>query len=178
MIAKILSAGSGGQGVLTMGNILANAAMLQDLFVTFLPEYGAAMRGGTANCTVTVSDNDIASPVASSPDIVVALNGPSAIKFLNKLQPGGEMLYNSNVVDSLPIRGDLQLLPVPAIDIARDLGNERSSNMVMLGALIKHINIIDVEMLYQSIEILLSSKKKLVDISKKAVEKGYTGFPF
>ncbi len=176
MIAKILMAGSGGQGVLTVGNILANAAMMEDFFVTYLPSYGAAMRGGTANCTVSVSDEEIASPVSSMPDIVIAMNQPSVLTFINRLESGGQMIYNSNLVDTIPYRGDLQVFPVPVNDIAKELGNERSANMVVLGSFIKFFGIIKLETVIASIEYMLGSKKKLIDMSITAVRAGYDRF--
>ncbi len=89
MLLKLLIAGSGGQGVLTMGNVLGNAAMLDDYYVTYLPSYGAAMRGGTANCTLCISDEEMASPVASTPDMLVAMNQPSLMAFISRLEAGG-----------------------------------------------------------------------------------------
>ncbi|MCP4753268.1 MAG: 2-oxoacid:ferredoxin oxidoreductase subunit gamma [Proteobacteria bacterium] len=178
MIAKLLFAGSGGQGVLTMGNVLGNAAMLEDFHVTFLPEYGAAMRGGTANCTVCISDDEIASPVASVPDVVVSMNQPSVLTFINKLQPGGQLLYNSSIVDTVPVRGDIDLLPVPASQLAQEMGNARSTNMIVLGSFIKLTNIIKVETVNRSVEMLMGKKKKLVEASIKAISIGFEGFPF
>ncbi len=178
MITKILCSGSGGQGVLTFGNILANAAMLEDYYVTFLPSYGAAMRGGTANCTVCISDSEIASPVASAPDIVVAMNQPSVMKFINSLDPGGMIIYNSSLTDTVPIRGDLEIFPVPANDLAIELGNERSANMVMIGSFLKLTNLLKIDTVNRSIEMLMGTKKKLVDISRKVVSEGYKRFPF
>lgn len=178
MLVKILFAGSGGQGVLTMGNILGNAAMFEDFHVTYLPAYGAAVRGGTANCTICISDEEIASPVASVPDFVVALNHPSAAAFSTRLEPGGQMLYNSDLVGELISRGDITMFPVPANEIAKGLGNERSANMVMLGAFIKLTNALKVDSVYKSVEYMLGAKKKLVEITNRAVEEGYNGFPF
>lgn len=176
MLVKILLAGSGGQGVLTTGNVLGNAAMLEGFNVVFLPTYGAAMRGGTANCTVSISDEEIASPVASSPDFVVAMNQPSAHTFINRLEPGGQLIYNSNLVESIPYRGDVDLFPVPVNDIARELGNERGANIVILGALIKLTKVVKVESVYQSMDIMFSQKKKLLEVSKKAFMEGYERF--
>ncbi len=178
MITKILCSGSGGQGVLTFGNILGNAAMLEDYYVTFLPSYGAAMRGGTANCTVCISDSEIASPVASAPDIIVAMNQPSVMKFINSLDPGGMIIYNSSLTDTVPIRGDLEIFPVPANDVAIELGNERSANMVMMGSFLKLTNLLKIDTVNRSIEMLMGTKKKLVDISMKVVSEGYKRFPF
>lgn len=164
--------------MLTFGNILANAAMLEDYYVTFLPSYGAAMRGGTANCTVCISDSEIASPVASAPDIVVAMNQPSVMKFINSLDPGGMIIYNSSLTDTVPIRGDLEIFPVPANDLAIELGNERSANMVMIGSFLKLTNLLKIDTVNRSIEMLMGTKKKLVDISRKVVSEGYKRFPF
>ncbi len=178
MLVKIMFAGSGGQGVLTVGNVLGNAAMLEDFHVTYLPSYGAAMRGGTANCTLSISDEEIASPVSSTPHFVVAMNQPSVQAFVNRLEPGGQLVYNSNLVSSIPYRGDVDLFPVPANQIAKDLGNERSANMVILGAFLKLTQVVKIETIFQSIDLMMGSKKKLVEISKSAITKGYDGFPF
>lgn len=178
MLVKIILAGSGGQGVLTVGNVLGNAAMLENFYVTYLPAYGAAMRGGTANCTISISDEEIASPVASAPDFVVSMNQPSTNTFINRLEPGGQMLYNSNLVGSIPYRGDINSFPIPANDIAVAIGSERSANMVMLGAFIKQTNIIKIDTVYKSIEFMMGERKKQLEISMKAVAAGYNGFPF
>ena len=178
MLLKIIFAGSGGQGVLTVANILGNAAMYENYHVTYLPSYGAAMRGGTANCTICISDEEIASPVASEPDFVVALNPPSAATFGNRLEPGGQLFYNSNMLGKLPYRGDINFYPVPANEIAKKAGSEKSANVVMLGAFIKLTNIMKIDSVYKSVEYLLGEKKKLIEISKKAILMGYDGFPF
>ncbi|MBN2158073.1 MAG: 2-oxoacid:acceptor oxidoreductase family protein [Spirochaetes bacterium] len=178
MLVKILAAGSGGQGVLTIGNTLGNAAMLENFFVTYLPAYGAAMRGGTANCTLSISDEEVASPVASTPDILVAMNQPSLMAFISRLEAGGQLLYNSDLVDYVPERGDVEMFSAPVNRIGRELGSERSANMVMLGALVKMTGLIKVETINQSIEMMMGSKKKLAESSVKAFRAGYDGFPF
>ncbi len=176
MLVKILFAGSGGQGVLTTGNVLGNAAMIEGFEVVFLPSYGAAVRGGTANCTVSISDEEIASPVASSPELVVAMNRPSAHAFINRLEPGGQLLYNSNLVDSVPYRGDVDLFPVPVNDIARELGSERSANIVILGSFVKLTGVVKPESIYKSMELMFAQKKKLLELSMKAFKEGYERF--
>ncbi|MBN1497402.1 MAG: 2-oxoacid:acceptor oxidoreductase family protein [Spirochaetes bacterium] len=178
MLVKVLAAGSGGQGVLTIGNMLGNAAMIDDYFVTYLPSYGAAMRGGTANCTLCISDEEVASPVASTPDILVAMNQPSLMAFISRLEAGGQLLYNADLVDYVPERGDIEIFPAPVNRLGRELGSERSANMVMLGALVKMTDIIKIETIYKSIEMMMGSKKKLAESSVKAVQAGYDGFPF
>ena len=178
MLIKIFVSGSGGQGVLTIGNVLGNAAMIDNYFTTFLPAYGAAMRGGTANCTVCVSDEEVASPIASKPDVLVAMNQPSLIAYISSLEPGGQLLYNENLVDFVPERGDIDMFAAPVNQVAHSLGSERSANMVMLGALVKMTNIIKIETIFKSVELMMGSKKKLAESSVQAIQVGYEGFPF
>jgi len=178
MISRLLFAGSGGQGVLTIGNILGNAAMLEDFHVTYLPEYGAAMRGGTANCTICISDEEIASPVVSSPDFLLALNQPSVLSFINRLQSGGRMMYNSSIVNEVPVRGDITSFPVPASELAQQMGSARSTNMIILGAFVRLSNVVKIETLQQSVEMLMGKKKKVAQSVIDAIMTGYDGFPF
>ncbi|MFH2130280.1 MAG: 2-oxoacid:acceptor oxidoreductase family protein [bacterium] len=178
MIARLLFAGSGGQGVLTIGNILGNAAMLEDFHVTFLPEYGAAMRGGTANCTLCISDQEIASPVVSSPDFLLSMNQPSVLTFINRLQSGGRLLYNSSIVDEIPVRGDISSFPVPASELAQEMGNIRSTNMIILGSFVKLAKVVKIESLQKSVEMLMGRKKKVAESVIKAMMTGYDKFPF
>lgn len=178
MISRLLFAGSGGQGVLTIGNILGNAAMLEDFNVTFLPEYGAAMRGGTANCTLCISDDVIASPVVSSPDFLLSMNQPSVLSFINRLAPGGRMLYNSSIVEDIPIRGDISNFPVPASELAQEMGSARSTNMIILGSFVKLANVVKIETMHKSIEMLMGRKKKVAESVIQALMVGYDRFPF
>jgi 2-oxoglutarate ferredoxin oxidoreductase subunit gamma len=178
MIARMLFAGSGGQGVLTIGNILGNAAMLEDFYVTFLPEYGAAMRGGTANCTLCISDEEIASPVVSSPEILLAMNQPSVATFINRIRPAGHMIYNASIVDSIPPREDIDCYPVPASELAQEIGSPRSTNMIILGALIRQSPVVQIETVRRSIEMLMGGKKKVAQQVIEALMKGWEGFPF
>lgn len=132
--------------------------------------------GGTANCTVCISDQEIASPIASAPDVILAMNQPSVTKFISRLLPGGQMIYNSSLVDDVPVRGDLDIYSIAANDIATKLGNSRSANMVALGALIKHLHFLDMKIIHESIDMLLGSKKKLVEISKVALQAGFDSY--
>ncbi len=134
MSLKIVFSGFGGQGVLMMGYVLAVAGMKEDKHVTFLPAYGAEVRGGTANCTVVVSDDEIASPIASSPEFVVAMNYPSMIKYQNMVKSGGTMFLNSDLITEAPAREDINVIKVPVNTLAHEMGSDRSLNMVMLGA--------------------------------------------
>ena len=112
-----------------MGYVLALAAMRDGKEVTFLPSYGAEVRGGTANCTVVVSDEEIFSPVASSPDFAVIMNKPSLAKYEGMIKEGGSIILNSNLVDRVPPRSDLKVVKVPANDIAKELGSDRTINI-------------------------------------------------
>ena len=172
MLVKTLCAGSGGQGVMTLANVMGNAAMFQGFHSTYLPAYGAAMRGGTANCTLTIADEEIASPVASAPDIIVALNQPSAVAFIHRLVPGGKLLYNSSIAEEIPERHDIDVFAIPANDIAIELGNDRSANMVMLGAFAILAGVPSLDAIFASLEYLMGKKKSLVEISRQAVAKG------
>jgi len=125
-----------------MGQILTTAAMHEDKASTFFPSYGPEMRGGTANSTVVVSDKEISCPIIYEADFVIAMNLPSMLKFESSLKPGGTMLLNKSIIHQEPKRGDLTIYEVPANELANDLGNARVANMIMLGALIRHSDIV------------------------------------
>ena len=176
MLIKTLIAGFGGQGVLSMGLNLAEAAMLEGKNVTYLPAYGAEVRGGTANCTVAISDEEIASPVASSPEFVIAMNQPSAVKFQHHIQSGGVFFLNSSLVEAEIMRGDIEIVRVPANKIAEELGSPKAANMVMLGAFTRKSGLVDLPDVLTALKRILSAKKKLVDINEKALKTGYDLF--
>jgi len=173
MSLKIVFSGFGGQGVLMMGYVLAVAGMKEDKYVTFLPAYGAEVRGGTANCTVVVSEEEIASPIASSPEFVVAMNYPSMIKYQNVVKSGGTMFLNSDLITESPAREDINVVKVPANTLAHEMGSDRSLNMVMLGAVREITEIVSGKSISVAIETVLEGKKqKLVDMNQKAVNVG------
>jgi 2-oxoglutarate ferredoxin oxidoreductase subunit gamma len=176
MLIKTIFAGFGGQGVLSMGLNLAQAAMLEGKNVTYLPSYGAEVRGGTANCTVAISDEEIASPVASSPDFVVAMNQPSLVRFQNQLQSGGLFFINSSLVEAEISRGDIDIVSVPANSIAEELGSPKSANMVMMGAFTKKSNLVSLSSVIEALKNTLKNKQKLIAINKKALQAGYDLF--
>jgi 2-oxoglutarate ferredoxin oxidoreductase subunit gamma len=176
MLIKTVLAGFGGQGVLSMGLNLAEAAMLEGKNVTYLPAYGAEVRGGTANCTVAISDDEIASPVASSPEFVIAMNQPSAAKFQHHIQSGGLFFINSSLVEADLVRGDIEVVKVPANGIADGLGSPRAANMIMLGAFIKKSGLVALDSVKAALKQTMSSKKKLIEINEKALEAGYNLF--
>lgn len=174
MLKKAFFSGFGGQGVLMMGVSFAHAAMSMGLHVTYLPAYGAEMRGGTANCTVAVGDDEIASPVASEPLYLIAMNTPSLLIFQNRVVSGGTIFINSSIVESRPIREDVQTVLVPCADMAQELGNSRVANVIMMGAFIQKSAIASPEIYLKSLEEIMGSRKKsLAEINRQAFAAGY-----
>lgn len=173
MTKKTIFSGFGGQGVLMMGYVLAVAAMRDGKEVTYLPSYGAEVRGGTANCTVVVSDEEIFSPVASSPDYAVILNKPSLAKYENSVKKGGTIILNSSLIDVSPTRKDVDIVRVPANDIAKELGSDRTINMIMLGALAAKTGITSLKSLMKGLtEIVKGKKSSLMKLNQKALDEG------
>ena len=156
-----------------MGYAFAVASMMEDKEVTYLPSYGAEVRGGTANCTVAISTEDIASPVASSPEFLVVMSQPSLARFQNQVESGGVLLYNSSLVKAEIPRGDIELLAVPATRLAEEMGSPRSANMVMLGAFIKKTNLVSMDTIFETLKETFKTKTKLIAINKKALMAGY-----
>jgi 2-oxoglutarate ferredoxin oxidoreductase subunit gamma len=173
MLLKTIFAGFGGQGVLSMGLNLAQAAMLEGKIVTYLPSYGAEVRGGTANCTVAISDEDIASPIASAPDFVVVMNQPSLARFQNQVESGGILFLNSSLIDIEVSRGDIDIVSIPANNMAEKLGSPRSANMVMLGAFTKKSNLVSLSSVIKGLKDALKNKQKLIAINQDALKAGY-----
>ena len=174
MLIKTIFSGFGGQGVLSMGMTVANTAMLEDKYVTYLPAYGVEVRGGTANCTVVVSDEEVASPVASDPEFVVAMNLPSFLRFQSVLPSGGLICVNSSLVNTASARGDIEVLPVPTSELAEKLGTDKVANMIMLGAFIRASNIVSYDFLVSHLtQILGEGKAKQIKMNQDALEVGY-----
>ena len=170
-IYKMFFAGSGGQGVLLMGQLVASAAMLEDKSTTFFPSYGPEMRGGTANCTVVVSDKTVSCPLIFESDCVVAMNLPSLLKFEPTLKPGGILLLNKSIIHQEPKRDDIKIYNVPANDMAQDLGYAVVANMIMLGAFVRTSNIVSSNAVVTVIRETLGKKKaELIDVNLKAFE--------
>ena len=167
---KLFFAGSGGQGVLTMGQMLTYAAMYGDLNTTWLPSYGPEMRGGTANCTVVIdTEKPVSCPLIYEADDVVVMNLPSLTKFESLVKPGGNLFVNTSLIDQKPTRTDIHVYEVPCNDIALQLGNARTANMVMLGALVEVSGVVPVEMVYKIMEKTFSGRKAaLLDLNKQA----------
>lgn len=173
MLEQNLFAGFGGQGVLLMGQLLAYAGMLEEKQVSWLPAYGPEMRGGTANCSVNISDEPIGSPVVSKATTVVAMNRPSLDKFESAVQSGGKIFINSSIIDRKAEREDIDAYYVPCNEIAQELGNSRVANMVMLGAYIAKTQCVDIENVLEALRYKLGEKKEhLIPINREALLKG------
>jgi 2-oxoglutarate ferredoxin oxidoreductase subunit gamma len=174
MLIKTIFSGFGGQGVIMMGYLLAMAGMYEDKNVTCLPSYGAEVRGGTANCTVVVSTEEIASPVASEPDFAVLMNNPSLFRFQNQVQSGGTIFINSSMIESRPIRGDLQIFEIPVNDLVKQLKENRVTNMIMLGAFIKKSGLISLDTMVHVLKDTFGTRNPaILKLNKSALQLGY-----
>ena len=172
-MAKTIFSGFGGQGVLMMGYVLATAGMHEDNHVTYLPSYGAEVRGGTANCTITISDEPIASPVASFPDFAVLMNTPSVVRFEGKVKTGGTVFLNEDLVELWPKRGDVEVVAIPVNTIAERLGSVRSANMVMIGAFAQKTGLVSLKSLIKSVKEIFATKgSKVHKINTLAIKEG------
>ncbi|MDI6808440.1 MAG: 2-oxoacid:acceptor oxidoreductase family protein [Candidatus Eisenbacteria bacterium] len=175
MAHKVVMSGFGGQGIVLMGKLLAHAAMMDGKHSTFFPSYGAAMRGGTANCSVVVSDEEIASPVVRRPDSVIAMNELSLKKFEKSINSGGTIFINSSLVKMLPSRKDISAVPVPANQIAEKLGDVRAANMALLGAFLKKTQAVALETVMNSLGSVISERRKgLIGMNCDALKSGYS----
>ncbi|TAK54288.1 MAG: 2-oxoacid:ferredoxin oxidoreductase subunit gamma [Bacteroidetes bacterium] len=173
MTHEILFAGFGGQGVLSMGQTLAYAAMTEEKEVSWMPSYGPEMRGGTANCIVIVSNKPISSPIISKFDAVVALNQPSVDKFEKAVKPNGVLIYDSGSVFILPSRTDITVVPVASEFEALKLGNVRVRNMVMLGAFLSVCQVVNVPSVMKGLsEVLPQRYHHLLAVNQQALERG------
>jgi len=174
MLIKTIFAGFGGQGVLMMGYSLAHAAMSAGYHVTYLPSYGVEVRGGTANCTVAVSDEEIASPSASEPDSLVIMNNPSMTTFQNRVATAGTLYLNSSIIKNRPGRTDVRVYEIPAGEIATGLGNTRVQNIVMLGAFLRKTGLVKPDVYLQSLKTIMGERKKSVlEVNRKAFMAGF-----
>jgi 2-oxoglutarate ferredoxin oxidoreductase subunit gamma len=175
MREEIIFAGFGGQGIILSGTIICLAAMKEGKRVTHIPSYGAEMRGGTANCSVVVSDEEIASPMVPRPSVCVVMNKPSLIKFEPRLKEGGILLYNSSLIDIEPSRGDVQAIPVAANEMAEQEGSVRSANMVMLGVLARiKPAVAALESIQATLDEAVSARhRNLNEINKRCLARGF-----
>lgn len=173
MTVEAIFAGFGGQGVLSMGMMLAYAGMIENKEVCWMPSYGPEMRGGTANCITIVSDSPISSPIISSFDTVVALNQPSVDKFESKVKPGGSIIYDSTNILNPPTRDDIKIYAIPGSQEALNLKNTKVLNMIMLGAFIAVRKTVSPETIQKALyQVLPERHHKLIPLNIKAFETG------
>ncbi len=173
MLERMIISGFGGQGIMLMGRLLAYAAMLEGKNVAWMPSYGPEMRGGTANCTVLISKEEIGSPIVSHPKTLIAMNQPSLDKFEPNVNEDGLIILNDSLIERKVSRNDVNVIRIPADDIADKLGNSRAANMVVLGAYVKKSGVVKMETIFKALEKALAGRdQKLMDINKKALKQG------
>ncbi len=173
MLHQLISAGFGGQGVLLLGQLVAYSGLAEGKHVSWLPSYGPEMRGGTANCCVVVSDEEVASPVVTEADSVIVMNRPSLEKYESLVAPGGRLFVNSSIIDVKAKRGDIEVYYVPANELAEELGNGRVANMVMLGALLKKTGVVSPKTAIDCLKASFGEKKAdLIPVNERALECG------
>ena len=170
---EYIFAGFGGQGMLLIGKFLAMACMMDGKHVSWLPSYGPEMRGGTANCSVIVSDQPVASPLVDKADVVIAMNRPSLDKFESHVKPGGTLVINSSIIDRKAERTDVNVVYCDANKIAESVGNPKGANVAILGALLEKSPVCSVDTMVEAIRIELGAKKaKFLEGNKKALVAG------
>jgi 2-oxoglutarate ferredoxin oxidoreductase subunit gamma len=173
MYTEIILAGFGGQGVLLIGKLLAYSGMKAGREVTWLPAYGPEMRGGTCNCTVVLSDRPIGSPISKSPHGLIALNLPSLDKFEEMVRPAGIIVVNTSLINRLPRRTDVRVVPVPANEVAMECGSAKAANMVALGAYLGASGIAELEQVKTIITESFAAKPALVAVNHQALSRGF-----
>jgi 2-oxoglutarate ferredoxin oxidoreductase subunit gamma len=170
---KIIIGGFGGQGILFLGSILAYTCMLESKQVTWFPSYGAEIRGGTANCTVVISDESIGSPIVKNPDVLIAMSDASLKKFKPNLKKNGMLVIDSSLIKTPVSRNDIEIVAVPATEISSRNGNTKSANMVLLGAFMTRSEIVKKASVFKALErTIAGGNSKSIDINKKAITEG------
>lgn len=173
MHEELVFAGFGGQGVLFGGQLLAYTALAEDKHVTWIPSYGPEMRGGTANCTVVVSDEPIGSPVCRNPTIAVVFNNPSLEKYEPLVKPGGLLIVNSSLIVNPPTRDDIDIVQIPATELATEMGEVRVTNMILFGALLACRPLVELSTAINVLRDKLGTRKAhLHDTNIQALERG------
>ena len=173
MKEEIFIAGFGGQGVLSMGKILAYSGLMEDKEVSWMPAYGPEQRGGTANVTVIVSDDRISSPILSQYDVAIILNQPSLEKFENKVKPGGILMYDGYGIAEPPTRKDIKVYRIDAMDAAAEIGNAKAFNMIVLGGLLKLKPMVTIESVVKALRKTLPERHHhLIPMNEEAIRKG------
>ena len=173
MNKEMIFAGFGGQGVMLMGQILAYAGMMEGQQVSWFPAYGPEMRGGTANCSVIIGDEPVGTPIVTDPAVIVAMNLPSLDKFEPLLSVGGTLLINSSLIERGPHRTDVKTLLIPCNDIAKELGNLKVANMVMVGAIIAASGVVSIDSVVNVLaKKIFKNKPQVMPINEQAIRRG------
>ena len=173
MEKTFIFAGFGGQGMLLIGKFMAMSCMLDGKHVSWLPSYGPEMRGGTANCSVIVSDEPVASPLVDKADVIVAMNRPSLDKFEEHVKPGGVLVINSSIIDRKAVRDDITVVYCDAHGSAEQVGNPKGANVAILGAVMAKANVTSLDSMMEAIRIELGEKKaRFLEGNKKALQAG------
>lgn len=173
MQQEVIIAGFGGQGVLFAGQLLSYTALDEGKEVTWFPSYGPEMRGGTANCTVVISDEEIGSPLVNNPTAVIAMNLPSLEKFESVVEKDGVLVVNASMVNRGVERDDIKVVTIPANEIAQEIGSERTANMVLLGALLGNLDLLSLDAVDAALEKHLPERhKKFLPANKEALRRG------
>lgn len=170
---EILFAGFGGQGIMFMGKLMAQAGLSMNKYVTWMPAYGAEVRGGTAYSVTKISDREIANPIISNPDILVVMNEPSLVKYSGRLKTKGILVMNSSMIGIKPPRKDVKIISIPMTEVASKLGSARSANMIAIGAIIKSSKIFPLKAINTALKDMIGDKEDLYQLNKKAIEKGF-----
>ena len=174
MTTNILISGFGGQGVLFTGKFLAYEGLLENKEVTWLPSYGPEMRGGTASCSVIISDDPIGSPLVPNPDVLIAMNLPSLDKFEDAVVPGGMIFYDSSLIGREVKRTDVKAFPIPATKMASDEGVTTLANMIVMGKMLKETGMFPAETIDKTLAKVVSARKlDLLEMNKKAIQMGF-----
>lgn len=173
--SRVICAGFGGQGVMSMGQLMTYAGMLENKEVSWLPSYGPEMRGGTANCSVTISDEPVGSPIITDDaTAAIIMNSPSLVKFQGDVVPGGVILINSSLIHEKCERDDIQAYYVDALEISKELGGTKFANMVMLGAFLAIDNSVNIDSVLEAFKkVFGKSKEKFIPVNRQALEAGY-----
>ncbi len=177
MEKRIIIAGSGGQGILFLGKVIAHAAMKDGKEVTWFPSYGAEIRGGTANCMVVVGDEMIGSPIVKNADYLIVLNEASFKKFKSRVVPEGCLIYDSAIIKNSDSLSGIKIYPINASFEASQIANPKLANMVLLGAFVKISNIVSIDKVIETIEEIIPPKRKeMIEINKKLILRGFSIF--
>ena len=171
---EILIAGFGGQGVLFAGKVLAYSGLMAEKNVSWLPSYGPEMRGGTANCSVIVSEDQVGSPIVSKPDVLIAMNLPSYLKYEGEVKAGGIIVYDGTLIDAPQTRTDVKYFNVPATQVTEERGYQTLQNMVILGKVLKETNVVDMAEVEKAVSKVVPPKKAwLIEKNIEAIKIGF-----